>query len=61
MLKEEILVVKGNIDDNMFITVNICAQDRSSRLFFESVRCHLVEFGITNEDNIVIGVISIVF
>ena len=38
------LVVKGNIDDNMFTIVNICApnRDRSSRLFFESLQRHLV-------------------
>ena len=51
------LVVKGNVDDNMFTIVNIYApnRDRSSRLFFESLQRHLVEFGITNKDNIVIG------
>ena len=51
------LVVKGNMDDNMFTIVDIYApnRDRSSRLFFESLQRHLEEFRITNEDNIVIG------
>ena len=51
------LVVKGNIEDNMFILANIYApnRDRCSRIFFDNLQNHLVQFGISAEDNIIIG------
>ena len=55
--KGRFLVVQGNVEDNMFILANIYApnRDRCSRLFFDNLQNHLVEFGISAEDNIIIG------
>ena len=51
------LVVKAKIEDNIFILANIYApnKDRCSRLFFENLQNHLLEFGISAENNIIIG------
>ena len=51
------LVVKAKIEDNMFILANIYApnKDRCSRLFFENLQNHLLEFGISAENNIIGG------
>ena len=41
----------------MFILANIYApnRDRCSRIFFDNLQNHLVQFGISAEDNIIIG------
>ena len=45
------------IEHNMFILANIYApnKDRCSRLFFKNLQNHLLEFGISAENNIIIG------
>ena len=49
-----LLVIKGKL---AFTFVNIYAPnvDRCSRQFFENLQGHLLEFGICDEDNIIIG------
>ena len=51
------LVIKGKLEDSAFTIVNIYAPnvDRCSCQFFENLRGHLLEFGISDEDNIIIG------
>ena len=52
-----LLVIKGKLEDSAFTIVNIYAPnvDRCSRQFFENLQGHLLEFGISDEDNIIIG------
>ena len=49
--------MKGKIQDVEYTVVNIYApnKDACSRKFFENLQRVLSEFGITNEDNIIIG------
>ena len=51
------LVVKGKIQDVEYTVVNIYApnKDACSRTFFENLQRVLSEFGINNEDNVIIG------
>ena len=51
------LVIKGKLEDSAFTIVNIYAPnvDRCSLQFFENLQGHLLEFGISDEDNIIIG------
>ena len=51
------LLVKGKIQDVEYTVVNIYApnKDACSRKFFENLQQVLSEFGITNEDNVIIG------
>ena len=52
-----LLIIKGKLEDSAFTTVNIYAPnvDRCSCQFFENLQGHLLEFGISDEDNIIIG------
>ena len=52
-----LLVIKGKPEDSAFTIVNIYAPnvDRCSHQFFENLQGHLLEFGISNEHNIIIG------
>ena len=52
-----LLVIKGKLEDSAFTIVNIYAPnvDRCSRQFFENLQGHLLEFGISDEDNIIVG------
>ena len=52
-----LLVTKGKLEDSAFTIVNIYAPnvDRCSRQFFENLQGHLLEFGISDKDNIIIG------
>ena len=52
-----LLVIKGKLEDSTFTIVNIYAPnvDRCSHQFFENLQGHLLEFGICDEDNIIIG------
>ena len=53
-----LLVIKGKLEDSAFTTLNIYAPnvDRCSCQFFGNLQGHLLEFGISDEDNIIIGV-----
>ena len=53
------LLVKGKIQDVEYTVVNIYApnKDACSRKFFENLQRVLSEFGITNEDNVVILIV----
>ena len=49
--------MKGKIQDLEYTVANIYApnKDACSRKFFENLQRVLSEFGITNEDNVIIG------
>ena len=52
-----LLVIKGKLEDSVFTIVNIYAPnvDSCSRQFFENLQGHLLEFGISDGDDIITG------
>ena len=52
-----LLVIKGKLEDSAFTIVNIYAPnvDHCSHQFFENLQGNLLEFGISDKDNIIIG------